>query len=198
MKMKNLIRLSLLAAFAAAPLSAAEKKATAMDPAMAEAMKLSAPNSHHELLKPMVGTFNATVKMWMKPGEKAQESKGTAVNTLMFGGRFLKQDYKGEFMNQPFEGVGYTGYDNIRGEYQSIWMDGMMTGIMSSAGSYNEASKTLNLSGTFSCPMTGEKNRWSRAELNIVNNDKHTYTSYGKGPDGKEAKEMEITYVRAK
>ena len=39
---------------------------------------------------------------------------------------------------------------------------------------------------------------WSRLEWKIVDNDTNLYTSYSKGPDGKEFKGMEITYKRVK
>ena len=101
-------------------------------------------------------------------------------------------------MGQPFEGIAVTGYDNLREEYESIWIDNMGTGIMKSTGSYDAKKKTIHLSGNFSCPMTQEKNRWNRSEWKRNNKNKYTYTSYQKGPDGKEFKAMQITYRREK
>ena len=39
---------------------------------------------------------------------------------------------------------------------------------------------------------------WYRTEWKIADNDNQTYTMYGKGPDGKEFKNMEIVYKRVK
>lgn len=169
------------------------------DAAMMEKMKqVGMPGPNHKILEPLAGTWKASVKMWMQPGAKAEESTGTSNNTWIHGGRFLKQEYEGMWAGQSFEGLGYMGYDNLREEFQSIWLDNMMTGIMKNSGTYDPKTKTISSSGTFSCPMTGEKERWFRTELKIVSNDKHTYTSYGKDPSGKEFKEMEITYTRTK
>ena len=99
---------------------------------------------------------------------------------------------------QPFEGLGLTGYDNVKGEYQSIWLDNMMTGMMYGTGSFDAAKKTVKVSGNFSCPMTGDKNRWYRYEWKVIDNDHHSYISYSKSPNGKEFKEMEISFTRAK
>ena len=167
--------------------------------AMDKAMKLGSPSDAHVALQPMVGNWTAKVRYWMKPGDKAQESTGTSVQTSILGGRFIKQDYKGTMMNgQPFEGMGITGYDNIKGEYQTLWIDNMMTGFMLGTGAFDAPSKTIKTAGTFSCPMTGEKNMWYRSEWKVEDNDHQTYSSYGKTPDGKEFKNMVITYTRVK
>jgi hypothetical protein len=41
------------------------------------------------------------------------------------GGRFLGQRYTGSMMSAPFEGVGYTGYDNVTKKYWGTWIDRM-------------------------------------------------------------------------
>lgn len=201
MKHVSLAMLS-MALFAAAGNAAPKDKMKKMSPEeqamMEKAMKLGAPSDAHKALEPFVGKWTNSAKFWMKPGDKAQESTGTNENTWILGGRFLRQDYKGSMNGQPFEGLGITGYDNVRAEYQSIWLDNMMTGIMVANGNYDAAAKSVNTAGEMSCPMTGEKNRWYRSEWKTIDNDKHTYTSYGKGPDGKEFKNMEISFTRAK
>lgn len=174
-------------------------RAAEMDPAMMErAAKWGAPGDQHKRLEPFAGSWNYTAKMWMKPGDKPMDMKGTAQNDWILGGRFLKMTARGEMNGQPFEGLGYTGFDNVRGEYQSTWMDNMMTGIMKVTGNYDSATKTIKQSGTFGCPMTGEKDLWTRSEWKAVSNDKNLYSAYSKDENGKEFKSMEITYTRAK
>ncbi len=183
---------------------AADKPAStpAMTPEMVamqkKAMELGTPGAHHKMLEPTVGKWTAKASFWMKSGDKPMVSEGTSETTWILGGRFLKQDYKGTWEGQPFEGLGIIGYDNMRAEYQSLWLDSMMTGQMIATGTYDAAAKLFKFGGTFSCPMTGEKNRAYRAELKINSNDKHTYVSYDKTPEGKEFKSMEIVYTRAK
>lgn len=179
---------------------AADKPAMAPEQqaAMQKAQMLGTPGPNHGALGPLTGNWTATARGWMKPGDKPMESQGMAVHSWVLGGRFLKQEYRGNWNGQPFEGLGYTGYDNVRNEYQSTWMDNMMTGIIKVTGTFDPASKTLKQSGTFGCPMTGEKDMWQRSEWKINDNDTNTYTGYSKGPDGKEFKSMEIVYKRAK
>ena len=168
-----------------------------MDPAMMEKMKaLSAPSEAHKVLEAFAGKWTYTGKFWMTPDAPAQEMTGSAENEMMFGGRFLKQESTGPWMGETFHGLGYTGYDNIRREYASVWLDDMGTGLMTVSGSYDAATKTLTQIGANSCPLTGEKARVSRSTWTVVDNDRTTYTSYLFGPDGKEFKSMEINYTR--
>ncbi len=169
-----------------------------MDPAMQEAMKKGAPGAQHKALEPFVGRFTTTSRMWMKPGEAPQESTGSAEHTWVLGGRFLRMDVRGDFGGQPFEGLGYLGYDNIRGEYTAVWLDNMNTGIMRASGQFDPETKKYTESGTFSCPLTSEKDRPFRGEWKVIDNDSLSYTMYNPGPDGKEVKGMEISYRRVK
>ena len=170
----------------------------AMDPAMMEKMqKATSPSESHKLFEQMVGRWNYTSKFWMGPNQKPEETSGTSENTLIYGGRFLKQEVQGTWMGQPFEGTGYTGFDNIKQTYISNWIDSMGTGIMKVSGSYNAATKTLELSGVNSCPMTGS-DRENRTEWKILDADHQTYSSFLKDESGNEFKAMEIAYVRAK
>ena len=175
-----------------------DKSATMMDDAkMQEMMKLSAPGENHKQLEPLVGTWNHTSKWWMSADAPAEESKGTSVNSLILDGRFVKQEFKGQAMGKPFEGLGFFGYDNIKGEYTSIWLDNMATGIFTMSGTYSAATKTLSMSGHNSCPMTGEKARSMRWDWTMTDNDHSTFANYMPGPDGKEYKAMEIVYTRS-
>ena len=125
---------------------------------------------------------------------------GTAKESLILGGRFLKQEISGEPLEKgqpPFEGVGFIGYDNIRKEYQTVWFDNMMTGMMRGAGKFDAATGTLSDQGDFSCPTTGETNRWYRTAWTVMDEDHTKYESYSRASDGREFKSMEILYTRA-
>ncbi len=170
----------------------------AVDPAQMEKMKaLMAPSEAHKTLEAMVGKWNYVSKFWMSADGKVEETTGTSEHTLIYGGRFLKQEVKGTWMGQPFEGLGIIGYDNIRAQYQSIWFDSMATGIMSMSGQFDAATQTLSESGKNSCPLTGDKERECRADWKIVDANQNVYSAYTIGPDGKEFKGMEITYTKA-
>lgn len=174
----------------------------AMDPAMAakmeKAKKLGAPGENHKVLDALVGKWDQSVKMWMDPSAAPSESKGTSETKWILDGRFIQQEFKGEWAGQPFTGLAIMGYDNVKGEYQSVWMDNMTTGMAKSSAQYDAASKTLTENGTFSCPMTEEKDMKFRAVWKITDNDHHVFEMYTKDQKtGSEYKSMEIAYTRA-
>ncbi len=167
------------------------------DAKMAEMMQLSSPGEQHKNLEPLVGSWTYVLRMWADAKAKPDESKGTSVNKWIMNGRFVQSDVKGTAMGQPFEGMNIVGYDNLKAEYQSSWIDNMATGMMTSRSAYDAATRTFNETGAYSCAMTGIKDRPFRGVLKLVDDKSHTYTMYHNGPDGKEYKAMEITYNRA-
>lgn len=175
-----------------------------VDPAkaaqMAEWQKFSVPTENHKRLDALVGKWNHTVKWQMNPGDEVQTMQGTNENKWILGGRFIQQDAKGPATESfpAFEGVGITGYDNVKGEYNSVWIDNMGTGMMIATGQFDSASNAINESGTFSCPMTGEKSKTFHAVWKIVDNDHYTYEMYTNDKDGKEFRNMEVAYERLK
>ncbi|MCB9707719.1 MAG: DUF1579 domain-containing protein [Myxococcales bacterium] len=168
-----------------------------MQARMTKAKAAGKPSAHHAVLKALAGDWTVKNTVWMHPGAKPQVSTGTSSIAWTLGGRFLRQDFKGSWGTETFEGLGYLGYDNVKKAYVSIWMDNMSTGIVEGSGTYDGATKTFRDSGTYSCPFSGEKEKWYRAEWKIVGKNALTYTMYTKDPSGKEFKSMEIRYKRS-
>ena len=189
---------TLLILFTQGGYAAEEAAKPGMDPAVMEKMKVfTSPTEAHKTLEPFAGKWTYTGKFWMAPDAQPQEMAGISEQTMIYGGRFLKQEIEGPWMGETFNGTDYIGYDNVKEEYVSAWIDSVGTGIMTSSGQYDAATKTLKLSGANSCPLTGEKAREGRSEWTLTDNDHNVYTSYLAGPDGKEFKAMEINYTRA-
>jgi len=195
---------ALLVVIAALAIRADEKSKSAKpaagqmdEKAMMEAMaKYSTPGPEHKALEQFVGTWDANVKMWMAPGAPPQESTGTAENKMALGGRFLEQHYEGTFMNQPFTGMGYTGYDLYKKQYIGTWMDSMGTSIMNSTGTA-DASGTMTFTGKMDDPVA-KKTQPFKETMKVVDNDHHVFEMWSPGPDGKMFKMMEISYTRKK
>ena len=167
-----------------------------MDPAMMEAMmKAGTPGEAHKKIDAFSGQWNAKVTFWTVPGADPMTMEGTAESRWILDGRYLEQRFKGTFMGAPFEGLGYTGYDNVKKRYWSTWIDNMSTGIMTSTGSADGA--TWTFSGTMPDPMTG-KEMQSDSKIIVQDADHHVMEMWGPGPDGKMYKNMEIAYARRK
>lgn len=165
-------------------------------PSPAEMAKLASPSAGHERLATLVGNWRHTVTMWMGPDAKPQIMNGTNVNHWILGKRFLMQEAHGGDKKNPFQGLGITGYDNIRGEYTSIWIDNMNTGMMKSVGAFDSAINGIREAGTLSCPMTGDKERPFRAEWSVSDSNHYTYTMFMQNRDGSEFKSVEVSYER--
>ena len=178
-------------------LSAIDEMQVAKDPNIEQVILRGKPTDAHKILDSYLGTWSCKVRTRSSPEEEFQFSMGTSEMKLVMGGRFLKQMFNGDWAGQIFEGEGLLGYDQIRQEYQLIWIDNFSTGLMSGTGSYDKGAKSLKFSGTYSSPFTGESARAFRSEWKVLNQKSTVYTTYEMGPSGKEFQAMEIVYSRA-
>lgn len=191
---------SLMVLLIAAPVFAGEESNAAApdEQAMMEAwMKAATPGDMHKKLDVFVGSWTSITKSWMAPGAPPMESPGVSENEWILGGRFVAQKFEGTFMGQPFSGIGYTGYDNIKKTYIGTWMDNMGTVIMSSTGSMDKDGKSMTFKSKIDDPMSGKETD-IKETISIVDADHHTFEMWGPGPDGKMFRMMEITYTRKK
>ena len=180
-------------------LAADKSDSQKLDPKMEEMMKkaeaASMPGAAHKTLDPLVGDWNAEVKMWMGQDAPPAITKGTCKSTWALKGRFVQQEFDGEAMGKPFRGVGFTGYDNVRQKYNSVWIDDMSTTMVTSEGEADAAGKVLTFGGSYACAMTGEKNKQTRQIYRIISRDKHVFEMHDPSL-GNNSKVIEITYTR--
>jgi hypothetical protein len=159
--------------------------------------KLMKPGEFHEHLKNFVGTWSADAKMWMEPNAPPVISKGQATFKLIFDGRFLYGDFVAEFMGAPFKGINIMGYDNGKKEFFSIWLDNSNTGLLSSTGTYDPATKKYKFRAEMFDPLSGQILEM-REEAYFASEDEYVSVTYAKPKDGKEFKNMEMKYTRVK
>lgn len=173
------------------------KHAPEMSPeqkAMMEAcIKAGTPGAEHERFKARVGKWKAECKTWMGT-EEPSVSSGSSTFELFFEGRYLHQTYAGEWDGIPFEGRGVSGYDNIKKKYFGAWIDSMSTALTVLEGDYDPATKTTTMSGPGLMPDGSPYTM--RTVDREVNPNTFVFEMYMPGPDGKEVKNMEITYTR--
>ena len=192
--MKKSVAASLLSVLLLATAAVAQGDEQAM---MEMWAKMSTPGAPHQALTGMVGTWDAEVKMWMNPNASPEVTAGTSVNTMALGGRWLEQHFKGVVMDQPFEGVGYTGYDNYKKQYIGWWIDNTSTASTTVSGTMDEAGKIMTCKGTMDDFMTGNPVELMQV-LTFVDADHHKFEMWASGPDGQNHKNMEIMYSRKK
>lgn len=176
----------------AAPAKAGDKPAAA--PAGMPGMEMMMPGEGHAKMKALEGTWDALIKNSMDPSG-ATESKGTTTAKWIMDGRYLVEEHSAEMMGMPFKGMGISGYDNATKKYFNVWIDNMGTGVMNSTGSVDASGKVFTYEGESFDPMQG-KNVKMRMITKIIDDKKHTFEMFAPGPDGKEAKILEITYTK--
>ena len=185
------------AAAKAAPTAKAEAKAMSPEEAMmAEMMKFATPGEEHKALEPLVGTWKASIKMLMGPGDP-QMSEGTCERSWIMGGRYLMAKHAGVMGGMPFEGMEIMGYDIRAGQYVSTWIDNMGTGIaMTSSGKMDPATKTLTMEMSMYDPMSKGMIPYKNV-TKIVDANTNVFTMMS-NRGGKDVTEMEITSTRVK
>lgn len=176
----------------------AETPAPPMDPAaMEKAMKdYSTPGERHKWMAKFNGTWEASVIGFMDPS-KPDTSKATNSVSMTLNGLYQMGKFNGKMMGRNFEGHSTMGFDNAKKIFVSTWIDNLGSGIIYMTGNFDEKTKTLNLSGQQTDPMTG-KDMAIREEMTMIDSDSYTMTMYGTGMEGKEMKFMEGTFKRKK
>ena len=153
----------------------------------------------HRNFEAFVGTFKAEVKMWMEPGEPFV-STGVMVNTLDLGGRFLRQDYKGDPSDGPFpnfEGRGFFGFNTVTEQYEGFWIDSASTSMQHETGTLDASGKTWNMAGTMTDPQT-QKPMEKRSVTTVQDQDHHSMEMFFTSAEDPESQCMEIHYTRVK
>ncbi|HYC39709.1 MAG TPA: DUF1579 domain-containing protein [Chitinophagaceae bacterium] len=163
--------------------------------AMKKWQEYATPGKEHEWMAKSAGTWHTEITMWHYPGAPAETVTGTTQNEMIFGGRYQVSTHTAMMMGMPFEGRSTLAYDNMKKTYISTWIDNMGTGMMVSEGKWDDASKTITLTGKMVDP-TIDKETSVREVFKPVDDNTQTFEMYRPGPDGKEYKCMEIKYTR--
>src|SRR3546814_445271 len=121
---------------------------------MAAWQKAATPGPQHaQLAEHFAGTWDTKQTMWMDPSAPPMVETGKSVDTAVLGGRQIRTQFSSRFMGQPFNGIGFMGYDNVRGKYVASWVDDMSTGLMTTEGDYDPATKTYTFVAEMADPM---------------------------------------------
>lgn len=162
-------------------------------------MDYGTPGKMHALLASWNGTWEGETTLWDHEGAAPLKSTSTAVNTMIMGGRYQSSKHTGNMMGMPFEGMSILAYDNATKQFTSTWIDNWGTGIMTMTGNWDEATKTMTLSGTMPDICRPGKACSLRETFTVIDDNTQNLVMYG--PDsktGKEFKTMEIKMTRKK
>ena len=170
-----------------------------MEAMMKKWMEAATPGEAHKKLNDMVGKWKTTSRVWMNGLDAPPtETQGSSEVKWVLDGRFLQQEAKGEMMGRPYNGVGFTGYDNMNKKYVTLWIDNTNTAMFIADGTMDQAGKVLTTVGKMDEPATGEHDKSAMYIYRMETRDRHIMEIHDLSlPQGK-TKVMEMVYTREK
>lgn len=161
-------------------------------------MELANPGEEHKLLESLVGTWDTEVKLWGQPGQDPMTATGTAVNTMILGGRFLLTESTGGEGPMKLESLSITGFDKRHKKYTMVGFDTWGTYYVTAAGSYDDTTRTITMYGEDEDPVMGVTQKYDFI-VRILSEDTYVEEIVFKDfrtPNEEEFKAVEITYTR--
>jgi hypothetical protein len=172
----------------------AQKVRMDMQAMMETYKKLATPGPPHQLLASLAGSWTTRTRAWMGPDEPPMEGIGACEQKMILGGRYLRQEYTGEMMGEPFTGINLIGYDNHTGKYVSTWIDSMSTGIYCFEGTADAGGKNITQECCYDDPVRGPMS-W-RSVTRIVDDRTLEYEMFLTPEGGKEERASVMTVTR--
>ncbi len=162
-----------------------------MDPVMQSIMQAATPGEQHKKLASFAGVWKAKTNFMMAPGQ-FEQGEGVMRSKPILGGRYMMATFESEFSGVPFEGMALNGYDNVKKEYFSIWIDTMGTGVGYLTGQAEGDTIVYHGTATMPAPM-GEV----EMKMETTHKDHNTvHDTFYKKMGGQWIKDGEITYTR--
>jgi Protein of unknown function (DUF1579) len=157
------------------------------------------PGAEHQWMAKGAGTWVCdSMAQMMDPAAPPAYSKASETVTIAMNGLYQLTDFSSTMMGMPMQGHSIMGFDKMKKKYVLSWIDNVGSGIVRLEGTYNEATKTLNMSGKQSDPARGMETDM-RQELKYLDDNTYVMAMYGTGHDGKtEEKFMQGTFKRVK
>jgi hypothetical protein len=188
---------------AAAPAATEEAKTEIQMPDSATMMKnwetYMTPGPIHAMIASWDGTWLGESSMFEGPDKPRVNYSLTTVNKMIMGGRYQEATNTGEMMGMPFEGRSLTAYDNHKKVFKTTWIDNFGTGIMVLEGPWDEATKSMKLTGTMIDPGMGDGLETPMREVfKIVDADHQEMQMFANYPGMGEVMMMEIKWTRKK
>ena len=78
------------------------------------------PGEGQKRLDFLVGTFDVKIRTWVDPSQPPFESSAVAVSTWVLGNRYVQTMLSGFVMGEPWNAIGYGGFDNVAKKYVAL------------------------------------------------------------------------------
>lgn len=148
-------------------------------------------------LATLQGRWSVRQSLWTNPAGPPAVDDGTATFTAVLDGRHLRQELRIDSPGKPFQGLGYFGYDDTSGQYDSLWMDINFGGVIVAHGSYDPARKTYTFTGAAPDPKRRGATNPLREVMRVKDAD-HFTCEYYERHAGRETLAVRLEYARVK
>lgn len=168
---------------------------------MALYQELALPGPEHELLKNLAGKWTMDVTTWPEPGSQPMKSTLAGEGAMILGGRFLQTSARGLIFGIESESMSILGFDRRHKEFTLLSFDTHGTYWISAAGTYDEKTSTLTMSGEDVDPILNLVKRYDTV-IKFLDKDTFTWSIIFKNPEmthgADEFKVLEIVSKRVK
>ena len=156
----------------------------------------TAPSEHHESLEFFVGTWDVAVQFKLPDGKEGQGNAACQTKWVL-DGKFLRQEYKSQFMGQPLTVWQILGYDELKKRFVEfqLHVDGKQAHTIHNEGAFSENGKVLTLAGDSIDGFTGKPVKL-RTVTTIVDENRYTLEWFIAEPGGKEERKVVLTHTR--
>jgi hypothetical protein len=170
--------------------------APAGDTAMKAWLAQAEPGAPHALLAKMAGAYALESRFYAGPEAAPQLTAATVEQSMVLGGRYLRQEFTGTMNGQAYQGFGVLGFDNVKSTFFSFWVDAVSTAPLQHEGGCADAEcKTLDLRGQYLDPAT-RKPKSTRVTFETRDDGKLVQTLYDVDARGRPFKSLELVYTR--
>lgn len=143
----------------------------------------------------LTGRWSVRQSFWTDAAKPPAIDTGSAVFTSVLEGRHLRQDLT-ITSARPFHGLGYLGYDDAAGRFDSLWMDVNFGGVVLAHGDCDASWRNCTFLGTMSDAHGGAPVP-VREVMQIDDADHFSYAYYERH-GGRETLTVKLDYVRMK
>jgi hypothetical protein len=150
------------------------------------------PTDMHKWLAEGAGKWKCKGTVMMGPGQEMPMS-GVQTNTMQEGGLWQIIDYKDD--SGHFFGHGIAGYDVVKKQFVSVWVDNMGAELAPATGVLSEDKKTLTMRFQITDPHSGQKVDVTET-MTRKDKDTVTFQVMHARPDTKSMKVLDLTYTR--
>jgi hypothetical protein len=154
------------------------------------------PLPEHEWLNKLVGTWKVTSEMMMPDGTQAT-GEGTE-EVVNFGGLWAIGEGKATMPDgAPMEYRSGLGYDVSFKAYKAFWVANVSSHLWKYDCELSADGKKMTMNCVGPDMMGDAETANYRDEIDIIDDNNRTLTSYGQQPDGSWVQFMKATYRRA-